>query len=94
MISSAHSSLGAGVPLMTCETICTAFSAVTEGQLRCTRSTFLSVSLGGAELTCVNIAQDAERDGNVDVFYDEFMPQGAEKSFQGKLSRTVGSSEG
>lgn len=52
------------------------------------------MSLGGAELTCVNIAQDAERDGNVDVFYDEFMPQGAEKSFQGKLSRTVGSSEG
>lgn len=94
MISSAHSSLGAGASLMMCETICTAFSAVIEGRLCCTESTFLSVSLSGAKLTCVNIAQDAERDGNIDLFYDEFMPQGAEESFQGKLSRRVGSNEG
>lgn len=33
-----------------------------------------------AELTCVDVAQDAERDGDVDLIYDEFLSQGAEKS--------------
>lgn len=33
-----------------------------------------------AELTCVDVAQDAECDGDVDLVYDEFLSQGAEKS--------------
>jgi len=33
-----------------------------------------------AELTCVDVAQDAERDGDIDLVYDEFLSQGAEKS--------------
>lgn len=28
---------------------------------------------GDAELTCVDVAQDAERDGDIDLVYDEFM---------------------
>lgn len=35
---------------------------------------------GDAELTCVDVAQDAECDGDVDLVYDEFLSQGAEKS--------------
>lgn len=34
-----------------------------------------------AELTCVDVAQDAECDGNIDLVYDEFLSQGVEKSF-------------
>lgn len=33
-----------------------------------------------AELTCIDVAQDAECDGDVDLVYDEFVSQGAEKS--------------
>ena len=45
-------------------------------------------------LTSVDEAEDAERDGNIDILHVEFLPQGAEKSVQGKLSRRVGHREG
>lgn len=47
-----------------------------------------------AALTGVNEAEDAERDGNINVLNGEFLPQGAEKSIQGKLSRRVGDGKG
>ena len=46
------------------------------------------------ELTSVNEAKDAECDGNVNALDVEFLPQGAEKSIQGKLSCRVGDRKG
>lgn len=46
------------------------------------------------ELTSVNEAKDAECDGNVNALDAEFLPQGAEKSIQGKLSCRVGDRKG
>lgn len=131
MISRAHSSFGAGVSGITCETARTALSARQGGQgrvrwghchrhhqltqgvrgilkptnsrdqtyltrLRTVKITIMgcpSLSFpplerpqhvswvpSGAELTCVDVAQDAECDGNIDLVYDEFLSQGAEKS--------------
>lgn len=45
-------------------------------------------------LTRVDEAEDAERDGNIDALNGELLPQGAEKSIQGKLSRRVGDGKG
>lgn len=53
----------------------------------------LSWGPSDAELTCVNVAQDAERDGDVDLLHDEFLSQGAEKPFQGELSCSIGSNK-
>lgn len=47
-----------------------------------------------ADLTSINEAEDAERDGNVYILDAEFLPQGAEKSIQGKLSCRVGDGKG
>lgn len=54
-----------------------------------------SLSAGSStDLTSIDEAKDAERDGNVNVLDAEFLPQGAEKSVQGKLSCRVGDRKG
>lgn len=45
-------------------------------------------------LTCVDEAEDAERDGDIYALNGELLPQGAEKSIQGKLSRRVRDGKG
>lgn len=50
---------------------------------------FLGSQMARMELTSVNEAKDAECDGNVNALDAEFLPQGAEKSIQGKLSCRV-----
>lgn len=53
-----------------------------------------SAGWNSAALTGVDEAEDAERDGNINALNGEFLPQGAEKSIQGKLSRRVGDGKG
>lgn len=53
-----------------------------------------SAGSDSTDLTSIDEAKDAERDGNVHALNAEFLPQGAEKSVQGKLSCRVGDRKG